>query len=111
MRKQFYEVLREFNNRSHYFRFLEKALTFKYNNYYFSKILYNTVYNSEETVIVNYFEAMILVAFKFDAAITAIYREKANEIKKNNLIQVLTEQYTTEYAKRSMGILNLNKGK
>lgn len=54
---------------------------------------------------------MILVAFKFDAAITAIYREKANEINKNNLIQVLAEQYTTEFAKRSMAILKFSKGK
>lgn len=54
---------------------------------------------------------MILVAFKFDAAITAIYREKAKEINKDNLIQVLAEQFTTEYAKRSMGIVNVNKGK
>ncbi|RZC14254.1 RVT 1 domain containing protein [Asbolus verrucosus] len=52
--------------------FLKKAMKFAYNNNCFTKMELNTVFNSQRTVLENFFEGMIYAAYKFDAAVMAV---------------------------------------
>ena len=57
-------------------RFLIRAMYFSYNCCYFNKENFNTIFNSEKTVMFNFFTSMIIIAFKFDAAVISIYDSK-----------------------------------
>ncbi|XP_017783722.1 PREDICTED: uncharacterized protein LOC108567640 [Nicrophorus vespilloides] len=51
---------------------LTKSLFFAYNNNNFNATALNTSYNNDQTILRNYYEAMVLLAFKFDAMIMGI---------------------------------------
>ncbi|XP_044258393.1 uncharacterized protein LOC123007257 isoform X2 [Tribolium madens] len=53
-------------------RFLEKAMEFSFISNSLTKFEMNTVFNNQKTVLENFYDAMIWVAFKFDAAVMAL---------------------------------------
>ncbi|XP_018573053.1 telomerase reverse transcriptase-like [Anoplophora glabripennis] len=61
---------------------ISRSLQFAYNNHCFKKLELNTAFNREETVLKNYFEGMVFIAFKFDAAVMAIreFKQKASDM-------------------------------
>ncbi|KAJ8960058.1 hypothetical protein NQ318_009499 [Aromia moschata] len=67
---------------------VQRTLSFPYNNHCFKRMELNTKFNTEEKVLKNFFEGMIFVAFKFDAAVMAIrdYRQDADDIPSLTLI-------------------------
>lgn len=52
--------------------FLERAMQFSYSSNCFTKLELNTVFNSQRTVLENFFKGMIYAAYKFDAAVMAL---------------------------------------
>ncbi|XP_008199630.2 telomerase reverse transcriptase isoform X1 [Tribolium castaneum] len=53
-------------------RFLQKAMDFPFICNSFTKFEFNTVFNDQKTVFANFYDAMICVAYKFDAAMMAL---------------------------------------
>ncbi|XP_025831975.1 uncharacterized protein LOC108734725 isoform X2 [Agrilus planipennis] len=84
--------------------FIKRTLEFPCNNYFFSKMYINTVFNSYATVLDNFFEGMVYIALKFDAAVVAAYREN---IPSGLLIEVIKTVFN-RYCKKCIGILNKN---
>lgn len=74
-----------------------RALQFSYNNHCFKKLELNTIFNTEEKVLKNYFEGMVFIAFKFDAAVMAVreFRQEVNDMP--FLVDVL-EKVIYEYS-------------
>lgn len=59
-----------------------KGMKFSCNNHCFTKILLNTIFNTEEKVLRNYYDGMLYVAFKFHVLVMSIrhYQEEVNQI-------------------------------
>ncbi|XP_023025881.2 telomerase reverse transcriptase [Leptinotarsa decemlineata] len=53
-------------------QFILNTLQFSYNNHCFKRLDLNTIFNTEQQVLLNYFKGMIFIAFKFDAAVMSI---------------------------------------
>lgn len=61
---------------------IERALQFPCNNHCFKKLELNTTFNTEQRILINYFEGMVYIAFKFDAAVMAIreFHQQASDM-------------------------------
>ncbi|KAJ8968180.1 hypothetical protein NQ314_002439 [Rhamnusium bicolor] len=61
---------------------VSRTLRFMYNNHCFKKLELNTSFNTEETVLINYFEGMVFIAFKYEAAVMAIreFQQEAEDM-------------------------------
>ncbi|KAJ8917842.1 hypothetical protein NQ315_010754 [Exocentrus adspersus] len=86
-----------------------KALKFPYNNHCFKKIELNTIFNTEEKVLMNYFEGMVFIAFKFDVCVMAVrkFQEKASSMR---LLMKILEVVVSEYSNISLHKIRQRKG-
>lgn len=81
-------------------------MAFASNNFLFKKLELNTEFNNEETVTKNFFQSMVLLAYKFDAGVMSLFKK----IKNFEVVIVVIKQTVHKYAHRATQILNLNKG-
>lgn len=87
-------------------RFIERAMLYKYNTYYFKMLYLNTVINSEATALENFYVAMVYLAFKFDAVVMERYNAK---IKKRMILRQI-QKIVYHYSWRSYRTIQKSKG-
>lgn len=87
-------------------RFLLKAMDIKFNNYHINKVEFNTIYNTENIILINFFDIMVYLAFKFDCVLISI---KVYKFRNENLKRIVIKTIKT-YTSAVMKILIKNKG-
>ncbi|KAB0792008.1 hypothetical protein PPYR_13969 [Photinus pyralis] len=86
--------------------FLSRPMRYKLNNFFFKKIELNTIFNSEGTVLENFFEAMVYIAFKFDVGVMAL----KNIIVDYALVGDLARKVAYAYSVCALRTLEKHKG-
>ncbi|KAF5272663.1 hypothetical protein FQA39_LY07690 [Lamprigera yunnana] len=87
-------------------KFLTKAMNYAVNNYHFQHMELNTIFNTERIVLENFFQAMIFLAFKFDACVVAL----RNIIKDFQSVTTLLTKCIYTFSRKSLTKLVKNKG-
>lgn len=90
------------------FRFLERAMQYSFNHHRFKNIELNTQFNTESVVLKNFFNAVIYLAFKFDAAVMAAYLNEAINVPVVHLVMENTIQI---FSRKAFKKLEKLKGK
>lgn len=88
--------------------FIKRAMRYKFNNYHFKQLYLNTIFNSEQVALENFYEAMIYLAFKFDAVVTARfgYRNKIS----NGIVLRQLQRIVYHFCWKSNALLEKAKG-
>lgn len=82
-------------------------MRFRFNNYHYRQLYLNTIFNSEQVALENFYEAMVYLAFKFDGVVTARFRSK---IRKSVVMKQI-QRVVYHFSWRSNVILSKAKGK
>lgn len=83
-------------------------MQFKFNNYNFKQLYLNTIFNSEGVVLENFYEAMVYVAFKFEALVMTRF-ECSRNIDSSVVLKEL-QQIVYYYSFKSFVLLSKAKG-
>ncbi|KAJ3646642.1 hypothetical protein Zmor_024219 [Zophobas morio] len=78
--------------------FLARAVSCSFSSNYFGKMQLNTLFNSQKTVLENFFDGMVYVAYKFDATVMALRNNFLTFCVYFNLKQCV-EQYSAKVKK------------
>ncbi|KAJ3649008.1 hypothetical protein Zmor_000938 [Zophobas morio] len=88
--------------------FLRKVMSFRLYGNYFSKMELNTIFNSQKTVLENFFDGIVYVAYKFDATVMAL---RNNSLLENfNFVVHILERCVMEFASKSLSKIESVKG-
>lgn len=90
------------------FRFIQRPMQYRFNNHNFKLLYLNTIFNSERVVLENFYEAMVYVAFKFEAVVNVRF-ECIGKIKESIVLKQL-QQIVYYYSFKSNLLLNKAKG-
>ncbi|KAF5301299.1 hypothetical protein FQR65_LT08918 [Abscondita terminalis] len=105
-RFKLWNIKKSFYNRIVPLLFNETAMQYSVNNFRFQDIELNTIINTEERVLKNYFKAMILLGFKLDAAVMAL----KNIIQDFSTISKLIRKFVFKFAHKAFSKISKNKG-
>lgn len=83
-------------------------MQYKFNNCYFKQLYLNTIFNSEQVALENFYEAMIYLAFKFDAVVMARFGGERKIVKSLILKQV--QRIVYHFCWKSDAILEKSRG-
>ncbi|KAK9881567.1 hypothetical protein WA026_016441 [Henosepilachna vigintioctopunctata] len=74
-------------------KYLKYIMRFSSANFYFSKIIFDTHYNTEETILKSYFHSMLYLAMKFDCAFMELkqYHPEFTTIRCDKIKNIITD--------------------
>lgn len=84
-------------------------MQYKFNNHRFKKLYFNTVFNSEQIVLENFFEAMVYLAFKFDAVVMTRFASSGGKINEN-IVQKVLIRIVYYFSLKTNTLLHKSKG-
>lgn len=84
-------------------------MQYKFSSYHFKPLYLNTIFNTEQVALENFYEAMVYLAFKFDAVIMARF-ECERRIKKNIGLKQL-QRIVYHFSWKSKALLKRTKGR
>lgn len=91
--------------------YLTNMMKFSSANFYFSKIIFNTHYNNEESIVKIYFESMVYLAMKFHCSFTELKQYHKYYCENSDIITKKILEIINQYIKKSLKIIMKSKGK
>ncbi|XP_044761897.1 telomerase reverse transcriptase-like [Coccinella septempunctata] len=91
-------------------KYLTSIMKFSSANFYFSKVIFNTHYNNEETIIKIYFYSMIYLGMKFHCAFRELRQSNQEYCKNAYVVRKKILEIIRQYSRKTIRIIEKFKG-